>query len=1740
MKISLFLLILISFAQIIGQEHSGAYTFIENKGQWPDQVNFKSDLRSGYLYLENDALLFDLYDPQTVNKYIEGHYKKELRKEITSLDWHAYKMTFENCNSNVSIQKEHKTEAYYNYFLGNNPENWGSKAYGYDQITYSNIYTGIDFKMYSQLFNLKYDFIVAPNANPDLIQLKYEGPNKIELRKGRLHIFTSVNHIIEAAPIVYQIIDGKRKLIAAKYILNENVISYQIIDKYDHSKPLIIDPTLVFSTYSGSFSNNFGYSATFDSKGFLYSGSSAFGNNYPTVLGSYNTSFSGGIVDIAISKFDTTGTFLIYSTYIGGNSDELPHSLIVNSLDELFIFGTSSSPNYPTTVGAYDNSFNGGTPNNLQNGLGVNYVNGSDIVVSRLSADGTTLQASTYVGGSANDGLNSTNVNATLNKLRYNYADEVRGEIEIDANNNIYVATCTRSLDFPTTAGSFQPNYGGGAIDGCVFKLDNNLQNMIWSSYIGGEKHDAVYALAIDDSNDIYLTGGTESDSLFTTFTALDTVFQGGRSDGFVTHIKGDGSTILHSTYIGSNTYDQSYFVDLDRAGDVYLLGQTEIQDSTFVKNVTWSNFGSGQFVAKLSPELDTLLYSTVFGSGNGINISPTAFLVDLCSKIYLAGWGGAVNNLSSLFNNVGNTNGMPLAGGPYQSTTDGSDFYVMVIEDDASGVVYGSYFGGGTSAEHVDGGTSRFDRKGKVYQAMCAGCGGNSDMPINPTNALSPTNNNSCNLGVFKMDFELPVVVADFDVPPLGCAPYIANFINTSLSQANTNFSWDFGDGGTSTIENPTHTYTNSGTYTISLIIEDPATCNFGDTIQKDIIIIGDTTYSISSVNICPGEIEQIGLLPQNDPSITYSWSPNTALSNDTISNPFANPSVTTSYQLLISNGVCTDTILQNVIVNTPLLNVSPDTTLCDTTISVTLNANASGTSSTYLWSSNNNFSDTLITPINQANYTVSPNVNTTYYVQISNNGCSLYDSVNVNISLATINPSSGALVCEGDTVSIVANNFPATETLTYNWAPSGTIIQGNGTDSITVNPNATQYYYLTATTSIGCILEDSVLVNIQNHNPNQTLGTVTICPNESTPIGIAPTPLTNYLWNPTTDLTDATISNPVATPLFTTNYELQINDGICVDTVLQTVIVSAVSFVVSNDTTICDTTQIVILNGDPLGTSTNVYWSSNNNFTDTLNNPTTNFNLSVGPDINTTYYVNTMSNGCLVTDSATIFLSNSSLSLSAPQTICNGDSILMIATNLNINDIFVYDWSADSTILSGDGTDSIWALPLDDEIYYLNAVNNIGCTFFDSITISVQSPAPILTLADVTICPDDSSQIGITNNPNFTYLWTPNTNLSYDTLSNPIASPSSNSSYELWINNGVCTDTVLQNVLVSTISFTVSNDTTICDDSQVVTLVSNSSGTSSNFYWSSNASFTDTINTPTTQPNITVSPSTTTTYYVNTYSNGCYMSDSATIFLANFALILSPDSLICEGDSIQLFAINQNPNDTFTYDWSADSTILQGDGTSSIWVMPMDNEYYYLNAVNSIGCTIFDSILVTVDNLPSISIQASANPDTIYTGNSTTLNVVPNGYTYSWSPYNLLSNPDLQNPSVLLWETTTFEVTVSNPNSGCQKTGEVTVYVKEIVCGEPDIFVPTAFTPNNDNTNDVLYVRGNNLTEILFRVYNRWGELVFETTDQNIGWDGLYKGKEADPAVFDWYVEGTCIDNETFFIKGNVSLLR
>jgi gliding motility-associated-like protein len=749
-----------------------------------------------------------------------------------------------------AVQTSHQPkEFYYNYFLGDNRANWKGKVHPFTKIEYQEFYTGIDLVVYSHDNALKYDYVVQPNADPNQIRVEYEGLEKISVdERGNLILKTSLNSITEYAPFVYQIIDGMEKQVAAKYVLEAgNIVTIKMTERYNKNYPLVIDPSLVASTYTGSTADNWGYTATYDRFGNMFAGGMAVSGGYPTTAGAYDVSFNGGntgsgsqATDIVISKFSGDGRNLLWSTYIGGNNNELPHSLLVDDDDQLVMYGTSGSSNFPITTGP---AFAGGV--NVLCGQSVRYPNGSDIVLLKLNANGTALINSRFFGGSGNDGLNTTG----SNNLEFNYGDYARGDIEFDSNGDIVLASCSYSTTLPGTAGRFQPN-NAGALDAILVRFSGNLSTLHWATFFGGTGNDAAYDIEIEASGSLIIAGGTQSTNL-PGMNGLNSTYRGGTADGYLARLNAAGTTSLRGTYLGTNEYDQAFFVDADQFGFVYTYGHTI---GAYPVQATWSRVLAPQFIHKLSNDLSTTEYSTVFGrenyvNQNRVNLSPTAFLVDKCENVYCMGWGGTSNTTWN--NNAGTTGSMGEWGtgtGAIFNTNGDSDFYLFVLEKDANDALFASRLGEsdnaffGTGADHVDGGTSRFDPDGYVYHAVCASCGGSDGFPTS-TGAYSAQNRSSnCNLAVFKIEFDLSPINTEIGLDTeSGCAPLTVNFENLTNKPfvAGMTIIWDFGDGTTAVdIEDPSHTYNDPGTYIIELIVTDPSQCNTSDTAQFELVV--------------------------------------------------------------------------------------------------------------------------------------------------------------------------------------------------------------------------------------------------------------------------------------------------------------------------------------------------------------------------------------------------------------------------------------------------------------------------------------------------------------------------------------------------------------------------------------------------------------------------------------------------------------------------------------------------------------------------------------------------------------------------------------------------------------------------------------------------------------------------------------------------------------------------------------
>ena len=742
--------------------------FILNKGQWDGRVRYEASLPAGRLFVQPTALTYAFFDPAILSHHHGAGAKADPAGGIAA---HAYTVHFENASAHASLTAETPTAGERNYFLGADERRWASHVGAFRRLRYAGLWPGIGLTLYeNSQQHLEYDVLLAPHANPARVALRYDGAAGLALdAAGNLVVKTSVGTTTELAPQAWQSdAAGRQQPVACRYVLTGSTVSFAL-GAYDKSRALTIDPTVQFSTLTGSTADNWGFTATYDDAGNMYSGGIVFdsGGSFPATSGAYRTSFSS-MVDMALIKYNTAvsgPSARVWATYLGGNNADFPHSLVVNAQNELVIMGSTSSTNFPTTTGVVQRTFGGGTPLDpfrayASTGLAQYQMsNGSDLIVTRLSSTGSALLASTYLGGSGNDG-----VVAQTAALAANYGDVFRSDVLLDPAGNVYIASTTTSRNFPLMGGGFNNTLAtGGASDALVCKLTPGLNVMVWASYLGGTGADAAYSLQRDGLGRVYVCGGTTSPDFPATGGAYRGTLQGG-TDGFAARISADGRTLERATFIGTSGYDQAQFLQLDAAANVYLLGQTLGQFPMTAG--LYGSAGGPQFVLKLNADLTASAYSTAFGARggprSGPNLVPTACLVDECERGYISGWGGEDNDQGGNWLG-GTTTGLPVTSNAVQRTTDGSDFYLAEFAPGMASLEYATFFGQqGGGAEHVDGGTSRFDKRGVAYQAVCASCGGTQGFPVPAGAGTYSTRNGSlnCNNGAFKMNFE--VIQAD------------------------------------------------------------------------------------------------------------------------------------------------------------------------------------------------------------------------------------------------------------------------------------------------------------------------------------------------------------------------------------------------------------------------------------------------------------------------------------------------------------------------------------------------------------------------------------------------------------------------------------------------------------------------------------------------------------------------------------------------------------------------------------------------------------------------------------------------------------------------------------------------------------------------------------------------------------------------------------------------------------------
>lgn len=640
----------------------------------------------------------------------------------------ALRMKLVGANPNVHVVGLDELPGKSNYFIGNDPTKWRTNIPNYTQVRYEKVYPGIDLVYYGNQQQLEYDFVIAPGSDPKAIELEIAstgGASPIRLAEsGDLVIETGGGEVRFHKPVIYQpevqesLTSGRQAIDGRYVLLAGDRVGFEV-PKYDATRPLVIDPVLVYSSYLGGSSTEVAGNCAeiaVDSEGNAYVVSGTTSVDFPTTQGVFQPSYGGGpdpndrwyaCGDAFLAKVDPTGSSLLYSTYLGGTECESSNGIgvAVDSQGNAYVTGVTNSSDFPTTPGAFQTAF-GGSHCDGQTECG-------DAFVTKVSPDGSQLVYSTFLGGSGNDRTDDT--------------------IAVDSEGNAYVGGNSNSTDFPTTDGAFQSNLAGdlscndanGNLEYCsdlfVAKLNSAGSSLMYSTFIGGDQPETANALAVDANGNAWVTGSTLSYGYPTTTGAYQAAFHpGGCGNGtqtwdcddvVVTKLNADGSNLVYSTYLGSSGGETGVGLALDASGNAYVVGLTSSADFPTTDSAYQSAFASPStlcgtefncetdaFVAKIDPSLSgpsSLVYSTYLG-GSGIDWG-TGIAVDSSGRAFVTG-----PTFSSNFP-VTNQSGK---GGP-------SDVFVTQLNAAGSDLIFSTYFGGSNS-ESAD--WLALDRAGRLY----------------------------------------------------------------------------------------------------------------------------------------------------------------------------------------------------------------------------------------------------------------------------------------------------------------------------------------------------------------------------------------------------------------------------------------------------------------------------------------------------------------------------------------------------------------------------------------------------------------------------------------------------------------------------------------------------------------------------------------------------------------------------------------------------------------------------------------------------------------------------------------------------------------------------------------------------------------------------------------------------------------------------------------------------------------
>jgi hypothetical protein len=541
-----------------------------------------------------------------------------------------------------------------NYLIGNDASRWHTGVSTFARVQYADVYPGINLTYYGSDGHLEYDFIVSPGADPQVITLNLAGGDGVEVNlAGDLVVHTAAGDLVQHKPTLYQNVGGVRREVDGKFLIrnpqsairDSTTVSFAV-GAYDASRPLVIDPTVLgYSTFLGGSAGDSANGMAVDSSGNAYVIGSTSSTNFPTRPGAYDKTLNG-TTDIFVSKLNAAGTALVYSTYLGGNDYDAGYAIAVDNIGVVYLTGVTYSSDFPTTTLALDTTYNGS----------------GDAFVTSMNQSGSVLFYSTYLGGSGSD-----------------YATG----LALDGSNIVYLTGETQSSNYPATAGAFDTSYNGGAAgDAFVSKLQPvATAPLAYSTFLGGAADDHGTGVAVDGSNNAYVTGYTSSSNFPTTAGAFDNV-ENGTDDAFVTKLNAAGSALVYSTYLGGFNSDLGLGLVIDGSGNAYVTGSTTSSDfpvTVGALDTSKSGIYDG-FVTKLNTVGTAAVYSTFLG-GSDDDLG-RIIKVDAGGNAFVAG-----ETFSSDF---------PTTGGAFDRGYNGSfDAFVSRLNAAGSSLGFSTYLGG-------------------------------------------------------------------------------------------------------------------------------------------------------------------------------------------------------------------------------------------------------------------------------------------------------------------------------------------------------------------------------------------------------------------------------------------------------------------------------------------------------------------------------------------------------------------------------------------------------------------------------------------------------------------------------------------------------------------------------------------------------------------------------------------------------------------------------------------------------------------------------------------------------------------------------------------------------------------------------------------------------------------------------------------------------------------------------------